>query len=69
LRNSQTDIFTFKILPIEDIYKFEIAKLMYNWNKSKTPISITDYFLKRADIRMTTGYKFPDIDLTDYKSV
>jgi len=36
---------TFKILPIEDIYIFEIAKLMYNWNKRKTPISFTDNFL------------------------
>jgi len=45
---------TTKILPIEDIYKFEIAKLMYNWNKSKPPISFTDYFLKREQISNRT---------------
>jgi len=63
-----------QILMIEDLYKYKIAKVLFNWNRNKTPSSFADFFVKISQVSIRTTKKSsnlqlytPDIDLTDYK--
>ena len=42
--------FKYEILKLEDLYNFEIAKLMYQFTHSKLPLNFKHYFAYSSDV-------------------
>ena len=42
--------YKYKILKLEDLYSFEIAKLMYQFTHSKLPLNFKHYFAYSSDV-------------------
>ena len=65
------------ILQIEDVYKYEIAKFMFNFNKTLAPSLFSNFFQKSIKYQTEAQdyqrnriiYIFLDIVITDYNSV
>ena len=40
----------YEILKLEDLYNFEMAKLMYQFTRSKLPLNFKHYFAYSSDV-------------------